>query len=64
MSESLYSYFWDTPEDRLGWSPIMAAIKADSDGEEIVAMFLSFLEAKSSIQHLHNLLTSQNIGKV
>ena len=50
--------------DRLGWSPVMAAIKADSGGEEIVAMFLSFLEAKCSVHHLHNLLTSQNIGKV
>ena len=50
--------------DRLGWSPVMAAIKADSGGEEIVAMFLTFLEPRCSIRHLHNLLTSQNIGKV
>ena len=42
----------------------MAAIKADSGGEEIVAMFLTFLEAKCGVHHLHNLLTSQNIGKV
>jgi hypothetical protein len=50
-------------QDRLGWSPVMAAIKADSGGEEIVAMFLTFLEPRCSIRHLHNLLTSQNIGK-
>ena len=42
----------------------MAAIKADSGGEEVVAMFLTFLEPRCSIRHLHNLLTSQNIGKV
>ena len=42
----------------------MAAIKADSGGEDIVAMFLTFLEPRCSIRHLHNLLTSQNIGKV
>ena len=51
-------------QDRLGWSPVMAAIKADSGGEEIVAMFLSFLETRCSIRHLYNLLTAQNIGKV
>ena len=42
----------------------MAAIKADSGGEEIVAMFLTFLEPKCDIRLLHNLLTAQNIGKV
>ena len=42
----------------------MAAIKADSGGEEMVAMFVTFLEPRCSIRHLHNLLTSQNIGKV
>ena len=42
----------------------MAAIKADSGGEEIVAMFLTFLEPRCDIRHIHNLLTSQNIGKV
>ncbi len=42
----------------------MAAIKADSGGEEIVAMFLTFLETRCDIRHIHNLLTSQNIGKV
>ena len=57
----LHLYF---STDRLGWSPVMAAIKADSGGEEIVAMFLTFLEPRCSIRHLHNLLTSQNIGKV
>ena len=42
----------------------MAAIKADSGGEEIVALFLAFLETRCNIRHLHTLLTSQNIGKV
>jgi hypothetical protein len=42
----------------------MAAIKADSGGEEIVAMFLTFLETRCNVRHIHNLLTSQNIGKV
>ena len=50
--------------DRLGWSPVMAAIKADSGAEEIVAMFLTFLEPRCDIRLLHNLLTAQNIGKV
>ena len=42
----------------------MAAIKADSGAEEIVAMFLTFLEPRCDIRLLHNLLTAQNIGKV
>ena len=62
ISSTKFIYIFST--DRLGWSPVMAAIKADSGGEEIVAMFLTFLEPRCSIRHLHNLLTSQNIGKV
>ena len=33
-------------QDKLGWNPIMAATKADSGGEELVEMFLGFLETR------------------
>lgn len=33
-------------QDRLGWNPIMASTKADSGVEEIVEMFLTFLETR------------------
>ena len=33
-------------QDKLGWNPVMAATKADSGGEELVEMFLVFLESR------------------
>ena len=51
-------------QDKLGWNPIMTAIKADSGGEEMVEMFLTFLENNLEHSDLVTLLTSQNIAKV
>jgi hypothetical protein len=33
-------------QDKLGWNPIMAGTKADSGVEEMVKMFLAFLEPR------------------
>ena len=33
-------------QDKLGWNPIMAGTKADSGIEEIIEMFLAFLETR------------------
>ena len=50
-------------QDKLGWSPIMAATKADSGVEDMMEMFLRFLEPRLEYDQVKTLFDSENIAK-
>ena len=46
----------------MGWNPIMACTKADSGVEEMVEMFLTFLETRLEYDQLSVLFDSTNMS--
>lgn len=50
-------------QDKLGWNPIMTATKADSGVEDMVKLFLVFLEPRMDAAEVTRLLTAENISK-
>ena len=48
-------------QDKLGWNPIMTSTKADSGVEEMVNMFLAFLEPRMDAAQVAQLIDAENI---
>ena len=42
--------------DKAGWSPLMAAVKADRNGDDIIYLFLTFLEAHATTKDVQKLI--------
>ena len=42
--------------DKAGWSPLMAAVKADRNVDKIIHLFLTFLEAHATAEDVEKLI--------
>ena len=42
--------------DKAGWSPLMAAVKADRNVDKIIHLFLTFLEAHATTEDVEKLI--------
>ena len=42
--------------DKAGWSPLMAAVKADRNVDDIIYLFLTFLEAHATTEDVEKLI--------
>ena len=51
--------------DNAGWSPLMSAIKADQNGEEIIEMFLDFINRECVAEDMNQIIgTNEDCDKV
>ena len=48
-------------QDKAGWTPLMSSVKADRNVDEIVKMFLEFLEAHSNTSDVEKIFSNEQV---